>query len=72
VGLGDFFRCRRERERAIPPSAQAEQPSEALGSFATPEEQPVVGEQVGGGLGSVELGERAEWTASRRSHSSAR
>jgi hypothetical protein len=46
VGLGDFFRRRRERESAIPPSATAAEPSEALGSFASPEGQPVVGRQV--------------------------
>jgi hypothetical protein len=49
MGLGDFFRRRRERESAIPPSAQVEEPSAALGSFANPEGQPVVGGQVGGG-----------------------
>jgi protein-tyrosine-phosphatase len=48
VGLGDFFRRRHERESAIPPSARIEQPSEALGSFASPDEQPVVGRQMGG------------------------
>ena len=58
VGLGDFFRRRRERESAIRPSAQVEQPSEALGSFASAEGQPVVGRQVGGDqVGSVEFGD---------------
>ena len=56
MGLGDFFRRRRERESAIPPSTQVEQPSEALGSFASAEDQPVVGRQVGGDhVGSVDL-----------------
>jgi hypothetical protein len=49
VGLSDFFRRRRERESALPVSAHAEQPTEPLGSFASPEGQPVVGRQVGGG-----------------------
>lgn len=46
MGLGDFFRRRRERESAIP---QGSSPGsgEALGSFARTEGQPVVGEQVG-------------------------
>ena len=58
MGLGDFFRRRRERESAIPSSAQVEQPSEALGSFASAEGQPVVGRQVGGDqVGSVEFGD---------------
>jgi hypothetical protein len=46
VGLGDLFRRRRERESAIPPSATE---SQALGSFASGERQPVVGQQIGGG-----------------------
>jgi hypothetical protein len=58
VGLGDFFRRRRERESAIPPSAQIDQPSEALGSFASAEGQPVVGRQVGGDqFGSGDFGD---------------
>jgi hypothetical protein len=58
MGLGDFFRRRRERESAMPPSPQVDQPSEALGSFASPEGQPVVGRQVGGDqLSSVEFGD---------------
>jgi hypothetical protein len=44
--LGDFFRRRRERESAIPaPSADPQ----ALGSFASSEGQPVIGQQIGGG-----------------------
>ena len=39
-----FFSRRRKRESAIPESNAA-----ALGSFANPEGQPVVGQQVGGG-----------------------
>lgn len=42
MGLFDFFKRRRERESAVPES-------EALGSFARAEGQPVVGAQVGGG-----------------------
>ena len=53
MGLSDFLRRRRERESALPASAQ---PNEALGSFASAEDQPVIGEQVGGGrAGSTEL-----------------
>src|SRR5688572_24241558 len=37
-----MFKRRRERESAVPPS-------EALGSFARDEGQPVIGQQVGGG-----------------------
>jgi hypothetical protein len=48
MGLSDFLRRRRERESAIPPSAQADSGA-ALGSFAQAEGQPVVGGQVGGG-----------------------
>jgi hypothetical protein len=40
-----FFSRRRKRESAIPESTEA-----ALGSFAKAEGQPVVGQQVGGGL----------------------
>jgi hypothetical protein len=46
VGLGDFFRRRKERESAIPPSSTDAQ---ALGSFASGDGQPVIGQQVGGG-----------------------
>ena len=46
MGLGDLFRRRRERESAIPPSSTD---SQELGSFASTEGQPVVGQQIGGG-----------------------
>ena len=46
MGLGDLFRRRKERESAIPPSSTD---AEALGSFASSEGQPVVGQQIGGG-----------------------
>jgi hypothetical protein len=42
----NFFRKRRERESALGASPAA--PSEALGSFARSEGQPVVGQQLGG------------------------
>jgi hypothetical protein len=42
VGLFSFFKNRRAKESAVPPS-------EALGSFADPDDQAVVGRQVGGG-----------------------
>ncbi len=46
-----FFSRRRKRESAIPdPSTEA-----PLGSFASPEGQPVVGQQVGGGQPAVDL-----------------
>jgi hypothetical protein len=48
VGLSDFFRRRRERESALPPAAGADQPAESLGSFASAEGRPVVGQQLGG------------------------
>lgn len=40
-----FFSNRRKRESAIPESADAQ----ALGSFASPESQPAVGQEVSGG-----------------------
>lgn len=46
-----FFSRRRKRESTIPDSATG---PAALGSFANPEGQPVVGQQVGGG--APELG----------------
>ena len=42
-----FFSWRRKKESAIPES------TEALGSFASAEGQPVVGKQVGGGAPSI-------------------
>jgi hypothetical protein len=48
VGIFSLFKSRREKESAVPASA-------ALGSFADPEGQPVVGEQVEGGQ-PAELG----------------
>ena len=42
MGIFDVFKRRRERESAMPQS-------EALGSFARDEGQPVIGQQVGGG-----------------------
>jgi hypothetical protein len=50
MGLGDFFRRRKERESVIPPSSSEVQP---LGSFASAEGQPVIGQQVGGGQQGV-------------------
>jgi hypothetical protein len=47
VALFDFFSRRRQRESAVqPPAEQA-----PLGSFATGEEQPVVGGQISGDAG---------------------
>lgn len=46
MGLGDFFKRRAKRESAIPASETELQP---LGSFASAEGQPVVGQQVSGG-----------------------
>lgn len=46
MGLGDLFKRRAKRESAIPSSETELQP---LGSFASPEGQPVVGQQVAGG-----------------------
>ncbi len=43
-----FFSRRRKRESPPPPT---EQPGEALGSFASSEGQPVVGQQLGGTSG---------------------
>lgn len=43
MGLGDFFKRRKQRESAIPPASTE---VETLGSFATSEGQPVVGNQV--------------------------
>jgi hypothetical protein len=43
-----FFSWRRKKESAIPESTET-----ALGSFADPEGQPVVGKQVGGGTPSI-------------------
>ena len=40
-----FFSRRRKKESAIPQSSET-----ALGSFASPEGQPVVGQPVGGGM----------------------
>jgi hypothetical protein len=53
VGLFDFFKNRRVKESAV----HAEDPPEALGSFAKSEGQPVVGKQVAGGdpQGAVNL-----------------
>lgn len=45
MGLGDFFKRRAQRERAIPASSSEVTP---LGSFASAEAQPVVGRQVDG------------------------
>jgi hypothetical protein len=58
VGLGDFFKRRAQRESAIPSSAGDPEP---LGSFASPEGQPVVGKQVGGGAPQIsgDLGDLA-------------
>ena len=47
MGLGDFFKRRAKRESAIPASETEVQP---LGSFAASEGQPVVGQQVAGGV----------------------
>jgi hypothetical protein len=58
MGLFDFFSKRRERESAIPEAEldAATQDDAALGSFANPEGQPVVGQQVGAaGVGSTEI-----------------
>ena len=52
MGLGDFFRRRREKESAIPPSSTDLSPS--LPSFAS-SDAPVVGSQVGGGVPSVSI-----------------
>jgi hypothetical protein len=53
VGIFDFFSRRRERESAL---ERAEQDAGAtLGSFASPEGQPVVGRQVSDG-GGAQLG----------------
>jgi hypothetical protein len=46
MGLGDFFKRRAQRESAIP---DADTDVKALGSFASGEGQPVVGQQVSGG-----------------------
>ncbi len=47
-----FFSRRRQRESAVPESAN----EQALGSFANPEGQEVVGQQVGGGQpGAIDL-----------------
>jgi hypothetical protein len=47
-----FFSRRRKQESAIPPSAN----EQALGSFANPEGQPVVGQPVPGGQpGAIDL-----------------
>lgn len=57
----NFFRKRRERESAL--AASPEAPSEALGSFARSEGQPVVGQQLGGTqVGGVGLGGGADLT----------
>ena len=45
-----FFKNRRARESALPPSEPVELPDRALGSFAGPEGQPVVGRQIDGGF----------------------
>jgi hypothetical protein len=45
-----FFSSRRKKESAIPDSAN----EQALGSFANPEGQAVVGQQVGGGMPNVQ------------------
>ena len=46
MGLGDFFKRRKQRESAIPAASTEVEP---LGSFASAEGQPVVGQQVAGG-----------------------
>jgi hypothetical protein len=46
-----FFSRRRKRESAVPDSAN----DQALGAFANPEGQPVVGQQVGGGQPGIDL-----------------
>jgi hypothetical protein len=46
-----FFSRRRKRESAIPEASD----EPALGSFANPAGQPVVGQQVGGGQPAVDL-----------------
>ena len=46
-----FFSRRKQRESAIPESAN----EEALGSFARSESQPVIGEQVGGGAPNIDI-----------------
>ena len=46
-----FFSRRRKRESAVPESSN----DPALGSFADPEGQPVVGQQVGGGQPAIDL-----------------
>lgn len=46
MGLGDFFKRRKQRESAIPGSSAE---VDALGSFASSEDQPVIGKQVAGG-----------------------
>ena len=45
-----FFSRRRKRESAIADSTDA-----TLGSFANPEGQPVVGQQVGGGQPAINV-----------------
>ena len=56
-----FFSRRRKRESAIPESAN----EQALGSFASAEGQPVVGQQVGGGQPSIDVQRHGRgWTAS--------
>jgi hypothetical protein len=47
VGLFSFFKDRRAKESAVPPS-------ETLGSFANPEDQAVVGQQVGAGGADIQ------------------
>jgi hypothetical protein len=51
VGLFDFFSRRRQRESAVQPPAEGT----PLGSFATGEEQPVVGGQISGDAGFDEF-----------------
>jgi hypothetical protein len=46
MGLFSFFKDRRAKESAVPPS-------EALGSFANSEGQAVVGQQVGAGSANI-------------------
>jgi hypothetical protein len=46
-----FFSRRKKRESAIPESSN----EQALGSFANPEGQAVVGQQVGGGQPQIDL-----------------
>jgi hypothetical protein len=48
MGMFDFFKSRKAKESAVPVSTEIEDQTKALGSFASPEGQPVVGTQVPG------------------------